>query len=86
MNEKEELALLRDMFENIPGGAFTYEADGDQRFIYDRREHPDEEAAGALLEEDHVEDVDADRVALECRPKPRDGGQDRRKGIRTLLL
>lgn len=34
MNEKEELALLRDMFENIPGGAFTYEADGDQRFIY----------------------------------------------------
>ena len=34
MNEKEELLMLRDMLEHMPGGAFTYEADGDQRFIY----------------------------------------------------
>ena len=34
MNEKEELMMLRDMLEHMPGGAFTYEAEGDQRFIY----------------------------------------------------
>lgn len=34
MNEKEELQELRDLLEHMPGGAFTYEADGDQRFIY----------------------------------------------------
>ncbi|MBO7121002.1 MAG: PAS domain S-box protein, partial [Bacilli bacterium] len=34
MNETEELLMLRDMLEHMPGGAFTYEADGDQRFIY----------------------------------------------------
>ena len=51
-----------------------------------RRENPDEKAASALLEKNHVEDVDADRTAFERRPKPGDGGQNRRHGICTLLV